>query len=89
MTSISNWSKKKDLATRIDKEQEIHLVSAYPVAPMNIAIELPDFDPSLYNNALRGQHLIAMKELRQKFGIDEKYTHVREGLHLKNYSRYV
>ncbi len=53
MTSISNWSKNKDLATRIIKEQEIHLVSAYPVAPMNIAIELPDFDPSLYNNTTR------------------------------------
>ncbi|MEY0024462.1 universal stress protein UspE [Providencia rettgeri] len=78
--NIKLVEKTKDLATRIIKEQEIHLVSAYPVAPMNIAIELPDFDPSLYNNALRGQHLIAMKELRQKFGIDEKYTHVREDL---------
>lgn len=29
---------------------------------------------------LRGQHLVAMKELRQKFSIDEKYTHVQEGL---------
>lgn len=72
--------KTKDLAKRIVKDPAINLVSAYPIAPMNIAIELPDFDPSIYNNALRGQHLIAMKELRQKFGIDEKYTHVREGL---------
>ncbi|EMJ9774744.1 universal stress protein UspE [Morganella morganii] len=70
----------QDLAKRIVKDPAIHLVSAYPVAPINIAIELPDFDPNTYNNALRGQHLIAMKELRQQFAIGEEYTHVYEGL---------
>ncbi|WP_147198041.1 universal stress protein UspE [Pantoea sp. CCBC3-3-1] len=59
---------------------EVHLVGAYPVTPINIAIELPDFDPSVYNDAIRGQHLLAMKALRQKFSIDEKYTHVDKGL---------
>ncbi|PIJ49516.1 universal stress protein UspE [Erwinia sp. OLTSP20] len=59
---------------------EVHLVSAYPVTPINIAIELPDFDPSVYNDAIRGQHLIGMKALRQHFGIDEKMTHVEKGL---------
>ncbi|MBI6547341.1 universal stress protein UspE [Xenorhabdus lircayensis] len=70
----------QDLANRIVKEPRINLVSAYPVAPLNIATELPDFDPSVYNKVLRGQHLIAMKELRQKFYIDEQYTHVHEGV---------
>lgn len=69
-----------DLSHRIQKDPDVHLLSAYPVAPINIAIELPDFDPNLYNNALRGQHLIAMKELRQKFSIPEEKTHVKEGL---------
>ena len=59
---------------------EVHLVGAYPVTPINIAIELPDFDPSVYNDAIRGQHLVAMKALRQKFAIDEKLTHVAKGL---------
>lgn len=59
---------------------EVHLVGAYPVTPINIAIELPDFDPSVYNDAIRGQHLVAMKALRQKFSIDEKFTHVAKGL---------
>ncbi|OHY20979.1 universal stress protein UspE [Klebsiella pneumoniae] len=59
---------------------EVHLIGAYPVTPINIAIELPDFDPSVYNDAIRGQHLLAMKALRQKFGIDEKFTHVEKGL---------
>ncbi|AWK41963.1 universal stress protein UspE [Photorhabdus laumondii subsp. laumondii] len=70
----------QELANQVMKNPEIHLVSAYPVAPLNIAIELPDFNPSVYNHALRGQHLIAMKELRQTFCIDEKYTHIHEGL---------
>ncbi|RWR03658.1 universal stress protein UspE [[Pantoea] beijingensis] len=59
---------------------EVHLVGAYPVTPINIAIELPDFDPSIYNDAIRGQHLVAMKALRQKFSMDEKFTHVKKGL---------
>ncbi|MDX7990980.1 universal stress protein UspE [Xenorhabdus sp. Reich] len=70
----------QDLANRIVKEPLIHLVSAYPVAPLNIATELPDFDPNVYNQALRGQHLVAMKGLRQKFCIDEQHTHVHEGV---------
>lgn len=59
---------------------EVHRVGAYPITPINIAIELPDFDPSVYNDAIRGQHLLAMKALRQKFSIDEKFTHVDKGL---------
>lgn len=59
---------------------DVHLVDAYPMAPINIAIELPDFDPAIYNDAIRGQHLLAMKSLRQKFAIDEKHTHVEKGL---------
>ncbi|MEM6159271.1 universal stress protein UspE [Erwinia sp. P6884] len=69
----------QELATMVN-HTEVHLVGAYPVTPINIAIELPDFDPSVYNDAIRGQHLLAMKALRQKFGIDEKFTHVDKGL---------
>ncbi|MDC7862544.1 universal stress protein UspE [Pantoea ananatis] len=59
---------------------EVHLVGAYPITPINIAIELPDFDPSVYNDAIRGQHLVAMKALRHKFSISEEFTHVEKGL---------
>lgn len=59
---------------------ELHLVSAYPTTSINIAIELPEFDPTVYNNAIRGQYLIAMKALRQQFGIPEERTHVERGL---------
>ena len=48
------------------------LVAAYPSAPINMAIDLPEFNTSGYENGIRGQHLINMKALRQKkFGIDE------------------
>jgi universal stress protein E len=68
-----------ELADHVN-QTEVHLVGAYPITPINIAIELPDFDPSVYNDAIRGQHLIAMKALRQKFQLDEKFTHVEKGL---------
>lgn len=59
---------------------ETHLVGAWPATPINVAIELPEFDPDIYNNAIRGQHLLAMKALRQKFGIDQNATHIEKGL---------
>lgn len=67
-----------DLATNLERGN-IHLVGAYPPTPVNMAIDLPEFHSSEYSNGIRGQHLINMKALRQKFGIDEDHTHVREG----------
>ncbi|TDQ59017.1 universal stress protein E [Mesocricetibacter intestinalis] len=67
-----------DLADNLERGN-IHLVSAYPPTPINMAIDLPEFHTSEYTNGIRGQHLINMKALRQKFGIDEDHTHVREG----------
>jgi len=57
-----------------------YLVNAYPVTPANITIELPEFDPTTYSDAVRGHHLTAMKSLRQKHGIDEEQTMVKQGL---------
>lgn len=56
------------------------LVNAYPVTPANITIELPEFDPTTYTDAVRGHHLTAMKALRQKHGFDEEQTIVEQGL---------
>ena len=57
-----------------------YLVNAYPVTPANITIELPEFDPTTYTDAVRGHHLTAMKALRQKHGYDEEQTIVEQGL---------
>ena len=70
-----NVSGKQEYQDEFNQE----LVAAYPVAPINMAIDLPEFNTSGYENGIRGQHLINMKALRQKFGIDEDHTHVREG----------
>ncbi|MFD2176640.1 universal stress protein UspE [Veronia pacifica] len=59
---------------------EVHLVNAYPATPVNITVELPEFDPSSYTDAVRGHHLLTMKTLRQKHSINDDLTHVEEGL---------
>lgn len=67
-----------DLADNLERGN-IHLVSAYPPTPINMAIDLPEFHSNEYTNSIRGQHLINMKALRQQYGIDEDHTHVLEG----------
>lgn len=67
-----------DLADNLERGN-VHLVTAYPPTPINMAIDLPEFNNSAYKNNIRGQHLLNMKNLRQKFNIDEDHTHVREG----------
>lgn len=57
-----------------------YLVNAYPVTPANITIELPEFDPTTYSDAVRGHHLTAMKALRQKHRFDDEQTYVEQGL---------
>ncbi|OZS43438.1 universal stress protein UspE [Photobacterium sanguinicancri] len=59
---------------------EVIIVNAYPSTPVNITIELPEFDPASYTDAVRGHHLTSMKALRQKHGISEEQTCVVEGL---------
>lgn len=68
----------KSLTTRLGATP--YLVNSYPVTPANITIELPEFDPMTYTDAVRGHHLMAMKALRQKHGIDESQTLVEQGL---------
>ncbi|MBN6711573.1 universal stress protein UspE [Haemophilus haemoglobinophilus] len=67
-----------DLADKLERGN-IHLVTAYPPTPINMAIDLPEFTTTEYGNGIRGQYLLNMKALRQQFGIDEDHTHVREG----------
>ena len=67
-----------DLAASLDRGN-VHLVTAYPPTPINMAIDLPEFSSSEYNSGLRGQYLINMKSLRQKYGINDDHTHMVEG----------
>jgi universal stress protein E len=67
-----------DLSERLNATP--HLVNAYPLTPPNITVELPEFDPTLYSDSVRGHHLKAMKELRQHYGLPEEQTSVEQGL---------
>ena len=61
-------------------EANVHLVNSYPGTPVNIAIEIPEFDASEYNVAMRNHHQQAMTEHAIKFGLDQSNTHLEEGL---------
>ena len=57
-----------------------HLVNSYPGTPVNIAIEIPEFDACEYNDTMLKHHLAAMKNHAQSYSIDHNNTHVKEGL---------
>ena len=59
---------------------DTHLVNAYPPTPMNIAVEIPEFDPGEYNSNLKRHHREAMSELANEFDINENNLHISEGM---------
>jgi universal stress protein E len=58
----------------------VHLVNSYPGTPVNIAIEIPEFNASEYNDTMFNHHKNAMKDHANSFNIPLKNTHVKEGL---------
>jgi len=58
----------------------VHLVNSYPGTPVNIAIEIPEFDASEYNSAMLAHHKEAMNKHANSFDIPLSNTHVEEGL---------
>ncbi|MBA6349097.1 universal stress protein UspE [Colwellia sp. BRX8-9] len=58
----------------------VHLVNSYPGTPVNIAIEIPEFNASEYNDTMFNHHKSAMKDHANSFNIPLKNTHVKEGL---------
>jgi universal stress protein E len=57
-----------------------HLVNSYPGTPVNIAIEIPEFNVCEYNDTMLKYHLDAMKTHAQSYSIASDKTHVKEGL---------
>lgn len=55
-----------------------YLVNAYPGTPVNIAIEIPEFDPTAYTQAVKEHHEEELKKLAEKYAISEQLVH--EGL---------
>ncbi|MCW8995261.1 MAG: universal stress protein UspE [Psychromonas sp.] len=58
----------------------IHIVNAYPAPPMNIMLELPEFDPINYENDLKKFHQKALNEYAQSYHIPAQQTHLQQGL---------
>ncbi|WP_462171727.1 universal stress protein UspE [Pseudoalteromonas xiamenensis] len=59
---------------------KIHLVNAYPATPVNIAIEIPEFNPSQYTEAVKKHHENSTYELAEKYGLTKEDCLVKEGL---------
>ncbi|NMH63935.1 universal stress protein UspE [Shewanella salipaludis] len=59
---------------------QVHLVNGFPGTPVNLAIELPDFDAHSYNEAIRMQHELRVNYLANEYGIPINQCHVKEGL---------
>ncbi|MGB0895581.1 MAG: universal stress protein UspE [Parashewanella sp.] len=58
----------------------VHLVNAYPGTPVNISIELPDFDALTYNESMRVQHDNRLKDIALQHDIKPENCHTHEGL---------
>ena len=61
-------------------EANVHLVNSYPGTPVNIAIEIPEFNSAEYNDTMLKHHQQAMLEHASKYDIGQSHTHVNEGL---------
>ena len=58
----------------------MHFVNAYPGTPINIAIEIPEFDAAEYNDTMKQHHVDVMKEYASKYHLSDEFLHVEEGL---------
>ena len=58
----------------------VNLVNSYPGTPVNIAIEIPEFDPKGYNESVKLFHEESMQKHAERFDIDQAHCHVKEGL---------
>jgi universal stress protein E len=68
----------KQLAQLI--QANVHLVNSFPGTPVNIAIEIPEFNSTEYNETMLKHHEQAMIAHANQFDISVVNTHVEEGL---------
>ncbi|MCD1600140.1 universal stress protein UspE [Rheinheimera aquimaris] len=59
---------------------QTHLVNAYPGTPVNIAIEIPEFNPQEYSSTMKHHHIEAVSALAAQYDIDSEHYHVKEGM---------
>jgi universal stress protein E len=78
--SLNNIITEEGLQFAEMLDASLHLVNSYPGTPVNIAIEIPEFDPQSYNESVKNYHQKSMSEHISHYDIDETNTHVEEGL---------
>ncbi|MBL4764300.1 MAG: universal stress protein UspE [Colwellia sp.] len=61
-------------------QANVHLVNSFPGTPVNIAIEIPEFNSTEYNETMLKHHQQAMIAHANQFDISVVNTHVEEGL---------
>ncbi|MGI5309754.1 universal stress protein UspE [Rheinheimera sp. WS51] len=71
---------KKALQMAALLDAKVHLVNAFPGTPVNIAIEIPEFNPQEYNQSMKQHHIDAVAKLAQQFNIPQQRCHVIEGM---------
>ena len=76
--SESILTEANDIAAMI--KSNVHIVNAYPSPPMNIMMELPEFDPIHYEDGLKKIHQETLNEYAKKYNIDPKNTHLHQGI---------
>jgi universal stress protein E len=58
----------------------VHLVNSYPGTPANIVIEIPEFDPTSYDESAKQHHQECMQRHSNKHHISKENCHVHIGL---------
>ena len=71
-------SEANDISTMV--KSNVHAVNAYPSPPMNIMMELPEFDPIHYEDGLKEFHQKILSDYAEKYDIKSENTHLKQGL---------
>lgn len=61
-------------------EAQVSMVNSYPGTPVNIAIEIPEFNPQSYNESVKDYHHENMEQHAQTYGVELQHCFVEQGL---------
>lgn len=75
-TKIANVA--KNYAELLDAK--VYLTNSFPGTPVNIAIEIPEFDPAGHTAAVQQHHQIEMQKFAELHDITGSYCVVKQGL---------
>ena len=61
-------------------DANLSIINTYPATPVNIAIEIPEFNPSQYNEAVKKHHEDETYALAERFALETQQCIIKEGL---------